>query len=194
MKFNPKTTAVLSLDFQAGILGMVPGSEKAIPAAKKALDFARENKVRIIHIGLGFLEGHPEIPTNLNSRFARVRDNNLFVMGTPTADFHPDILKSGEQIIYKQRVSAFSENRLDMVLRALGITHLILFGISTSGITLSTLRRASDLDYVCTVIKDACFDQDEEVHRVLTEKVFTMQATVLTANEFMAQTEWIFEN
>jgi hypothetical protein len=34
------------------------------------------------------------------------------------------------------------------------------------------------------VIKDACYDRDEEVHRVLTEKVFAAQATVITAQEF----------
>ncbi len=60
----------------------------------------------------------------------------------------------------------------------------MLFGISTSGIVLSTLRQAFDLDFQCTVIKDACFDPDAEVHRVLTEKVFAAQARVMTADEF----------
>jgi nicotinamidase-related amidase len=62
----------------------------------------------------------------------------------------------------------------------------VFFGISTSGITLSTLRRAFDLDYRCLVLKDACYDPDAEVHRVLTEKVFTSQATVLTVDAFIA--------
>jgi DNA-binding MarR family transcriptional regulator len=58
-----------------------------------------------------------------------------------------------------------------------------------SGVTLSTLRRASDLDFRCIVLKDACFDADPEVHRVLTEKIFPMQATVLTVDAFIAQQE-----
>ena len=41
----------------------------------------------------------------------------------------------------------FSENQLQLILRARGVENLVFFGISTSGITLSTLRRASDLDY-----------------------------------------------
>ena len=61
----------------------------------------------------------------------------------------------------------------------------MLFGISTSGITLSTVRRAADLDYQCTILKDACYDADPEVHRVLTEKIFPIQATVLTVEAFM---------
>ena len=73
-----------------------------------------------------------------------------------------------------------------MILRANGIENLVLFGLSTSEITLSTLRRAFDLDYQCVVLKDACCDGDPEIHRVLTEKTFVNQATVQTVDEFIA--------
>jgi nicotinamidase-related amidase len=87
-------------------------------------------------------------------------------------------------VIYKHRVGAFAGNALQMILRSQGIENLVLFGISTSGIVLSTVRLAADLDFQCYVVKDACFDPDEEVHRVLTEKVFAAQAIVMTAKEF----------
>jgi nicotinamidase-related amidase len=89
-------------------------------------------------------------------------------------------------MVYKQRVGTFSENEPHLILRARGIGNLVFFGITTSGIFLSTLRRAFDLDYRCVVLKDACFDRDEEVHRVFTEKVFPTQATIVTVEEFMA--------
>jgi len=73
-----------------------------------------------------------------------------------------------------------------LILRARGIANLVFFGITTSGIVLSTLRRAFDLDYRCVVLKDACFDRDEEVHRVLIGKVFPAQASVVTVEEFLA--------
>jgi nicotinamidase-related amidase len=63
----------------------------------------------------------------------------------------------------------------------------VLFGIATGGITLSTLRRAFDLDFRCIVLEDACFDPDPEVHRVLTEKIFPAQATVATVDAFIAE-------
>lgn len=187
MRLDPKKTAVLTLDFQKGILGMVPGTEIAIPNAARAVEFARKRQFQIIHVGLGFAEGHPEIPDDPGSRFARVRQGSLFVKGTPSAEFHDAIARPGELVVYKQRVSAFSENQLQLILRARGVETLVFFGISTSGITLSTLRRASDLDFRCFVLKDACFDADPEVHRVLTEKVFPMQATVLTVDAFIAE-------
>jgi nicotinamidase-related amidase len=186
MKLDPKKTALLTLDFQQGILGFVPGAVAVVPAAAKAVEFARQMKFQIIHVGLGFAEGHPEIPDG-NARFKMVKTNNMFVKGTPSAEFHDAIARPGELVVHKQRVGGFSENQLHLILRSLGIENLILFGISTSGITLSTLRRAFDLDYQCTVLKDACFDADEEVHRVLTEKIFPAQATVMTVDAFIAE-------
>jgi nicotinamidase-related amidase len=71
-----------------------------------------------------------------------------------------------------------------MVLRAGGIDHLVLTGIATSGVVLSTLREAADRDFRLTVLADACSDGDEEVHRVLTEKVFPRQAEVTTVADW----------
>ena len=51
---------------------------------------------------------------------------------------------------------------------------------------LSTLREAADQDYELTVLADGCLDNDPEVHRVLTEKVFPMQAAVTTVEEWAA--------
>jgi nicotinamidase-related amidase len=186
MKLDPEKTALLTLDIQNGILGMAPVAEAILPAAARAVEFARSKKYLIVHVGLGFSEGHPEIP-NGESRFTRVRENNLFVKGTPSAEFHPAIARPEDLIVYKQRVGAFSENQLHLLLRTRGIQNLVFFGISTSGITLSTIRRAYDLDFRCIVLKDACFDADPEVHRVLTEKVFPAQATVLTVDAFIAE-------
>ena len=186
MKLDPKKTAMLTLDLQQGILGFAAEAASIIPAAAKAVEFARKANFKIIHVGLGFEEGHPEIP-DTNARFKMVKDNNMFVKGTPSAEFFPAILKPKDLIVYKQRVSGFTENQLDLILRSLGIENLVMFGIATSGIALSTLRRAFDLDYNCVVLKDACFDRDPEVHRVLTEKVFAGQAAVLTVDEFIAE-------
>jgi nicotinamidase-related amidase len=185
MKLDPTTTALLTLDFQQGILGFLPAAAAVIPNAARAVECARTQGFHIIHVGLGFAEGHPEIP-DTQVTFKRVKENNLFVKGTPSAAFHDAIVRPGELVVHKQRVGAFSENQLHLILRARGIETLVFFGISTSGITLSTLRRAFDLDYRCVVIKDACFDADAEVHRVLTEKIFPGQATVVTVDEFIA--------
>ncbi|MGB7752904.1 MAG: cysteine hydrolase [Candidatus Acidiferrales bacterium] len=185
MKLDPPKTAFLTLDLQKGVFGLVPDSERVMSVAAKAVAFARENQFRIIHVGLGFSEGHPEI-LDFESPFLLVKRNNLFVKGTPSVEFHGDIFHPDDLVIYKQRVGAFSDNHLELVLRSRRIEHLVFFGIATSGIVLSTLSRAFDLDFRSVVLKDACFDADQDVHRVLTEKVFPVQAWVAATDEFIA--------
>ena len=75
-------------------------------------------------------------------------------------------------VVTRRRVSAFTGSDLEIILRAKNIDHLVLTGILTSGVVLSTFREAVDKDYILTVLSDLCADRDEEVHRVLTEKVF----------------------
>ncbi len=87
-------------------------------------------------------------------------------------------------IVVKRRISAFTGSDLDVVLRALNIGHLVLAGISTSGVVLSTVREAADKDFQLTVLTDCCADRDDEVHRVLITKIFPRQTDVLTIEEW----------
>src|SRR6185437_2269404 len=155
-QLDPKNTAVLSLDIQEGILGFVPGAQAAIPNAALAVETARKVGFPLFHVGVGFEPGYPEISPG--SRFSMVKERGVFIKGSETARIRPEIFKTGDTVIYKHRVSAFSGNALQMILRAKGIENLVFFGIATSGIVLSTIRAASDLDFKCCVIKDACFD------------------------------------
>jgi nicotinamidase-related amidase len=183
-KLNPKTTALLTLDCQKGVLGLAAGCERIFEPASRVVEAARAKNFTLIHVGIGFRPGYPEVSAE-HPLFGRVRQMNKFVIGTESAEFHPSIApKSNEIVVYKHRVSAFSGNDLEMILRSQGITHLAMFGIATSGIVLSTVRQASDLDFRCVVISDCCFDADDEVHRVLTEKVFVRQATVVASEKF----------
>ncbi len=185
LKLNPKTSALLTLDCQKGIVGFVPGSEGIFKPAARVLEAVRAKRMPVIHVGIGFRPGYPEVHPE-HPMFAMIRQTNKFITGTESAEFHESVApRAGEISIVKHRVSAFSGNDLEMILRSQGITHLVLFGIATSGIVLSTLRQASDLDFRCVVIKDCCFDGDAEVHRVLTEKVFARQATVIDSEAFI---------
>lgn len=186
MKIDIKNTAVLTLDIQEGILSFAPSAAAtAIPNAGKVAETARKAGLLLLHVGIGFEPGYPEISID-SPRFAKLKELGGFIKGSPSARTHKAVFEPGDIVLYKNRVSAFSGSPLETVLRAQGIKTLVLMGIATSGIVLSTIRQASDLDYQCIVIKDACFDSDEEVHRVLMEKVFARQAAVVTTQEFIA--------
>jgi nicotinamidase-related amidase len=114
-----------------------------------------------------------------------VAESGGFVEGS-SSEIHPALAVEPDDIVVtKRRVSAFAGSDLDVVLRAGGIEALVLCGIATSGVVLSTLRQAADLDFSLSVLADACIDADEEVHRVLCEKVFPRQSEVLTVEEWV---------
>ncbi len=92
--------------------------------------------------------------------------------------------RSGDIIVTERRVSAFAGSDLEVVLRANDVSTLVLAGIATSGVVLSTLREAADRDYGLKVLSDCCDDSDPEVHHVLMAKVFPRQAEILTAADW----------
>ncbi len=103
-----------------------------------------------------------------------------------TTQIHESVQpKTNEPIVTKFRVSAFAGSNLEFILRSRQIDTLILSGIATSGVVLSTLREAADKDYSLKVLTDACLGADPEVHRILTEKVFPRQAEVLTTDAWI---------
>lgn len=185
---NPSETALLTLDLQQGILGMTQAAGGVVDATAKAVDLARAKGYLLLHVGLGFTQGYPELPPASampqDSPFVPAVANNMFLQGSPEAQFHPKVYKEGDPVIYKMRFGAFVGNQLELVLRTRGIKNLVLMGVSTSGIVISTVRAAYDMDFKMVVIEDACFDADEEVHRVLCEKVIKRQAEVVKIDEF----------
>ncbi|MDE3069444.1 MAG: cysteine hydrolase, partial [Acidobacteriota bacterium] len=121
-----------------------------------------------------------------NSAFARIVESENFVEGRSSVIHDAVKPQGGDVVVTKRRVSAFSGSDLDVVLRANRIDSLVLSGIATSGVVLSTLRQAADLDFALAVLSDCCADTDEEVHRLLIGKVFPRQAQILTAGEWVA--------
>ena len=111
--------------------------------------------------------------------------------GEALGAIHPGFGPQKDDIfITKHRVSAFRGTDLELILHAKEIATLVLFGIATSGVVLSTLLEASDRDYRLVVIRDCCVDRDAELHSNLIDKVFSQRATVLSASEFLAAASW----
>jgi nicotinamidase-related amidase len=132
----------------------------------------------VIFVRVAFRPGHPEVSLR-NIAFSALAGSDAFADAHATA-IHAALAPAPDEVVVtKRRVSAFAGSDLDVVLRARAIRDLVLCGIATSGVVLSTLRQAADLDFGLTVLRDACADADDEVHRVLTEKVFPRQAEVL---------------
>jgi nicotinamidase-related amidase len=180
-------TVLLVMDVQRGIVERFAGDTGYLPRLAGAVTAARAAGIPVIYVTIGFRPGHPEISAR-NKSFSAVASSGRFTDGDPAAEIHPAVAPGdGDLIVTKRRVSAFAGSDLDVLLRGLGAGTLALAGIATSGVVLSTLRQAADLDYRLVVLADGCLDADPEVHQVLTGKVFPRQADVLTVAEWTAQ-------
>jgi nicotinamidase-related amidase len=172
-------SALLIMDLQRGIVDRFGNDEGFLTRLGAAATAARSAGIQVVYVVVGFRPGYPEV-SERNKSFAAITGSGRFSEGDPGAAIHPGVApEPGEVIVTKRRVSAFAGSDLDVVLRSAGIDHLILAGIATSGVVLSTVRQAADLDYRLTVLADGCLDADAEVHRVLLGKVFPRQADVV---------------
>lgn len=178
---------LLLMDFQHGVVESL-GDPSGLLAAGRAAGGARAAGIPVMFVRVGFRPGYPEIsPANSTFSAITARAGDAYTEGHPATQVHAALApQGGEPVIVKRRVSAFSGSDLDVLLRGASADSLVLAGIATSGVVLSTVRQAADLDYRLTVLADACADRDPEVHRVLTEKVFPRQALVTTADEWIA--------
>ena len=189
LALDPARTAFLSMDLQSFIVAQYAREPEAFLArVASVLARARASRMTVIHVQVGFRPGLPEVsPRNMlfNSIRADPRHQQAFL--GPAGAIHPAVApQEGDIVVTKHRVSAFAGTDLGMILRAREIDTLVLFGIATSGVVLSTLLHASDDDYRLIVLRDCCADLDAELHSCLIEKFFPRRATVLSAADFPA--------
>ena len=186
-------TAVLVMDYENDIVGMLPEPARAplLDRAAAVLKSARAAHLPIIYVVVRFPRRLPRD----QPRQQALRDGQGAGGGaggdSGSGSACPGSPPSRGSVVTKRRVGAFSTTDLEVLLRANHITTLAMFGISTSGVVLSTVRWAADMDYQIIVVSDACADFDEEVHRVLTGKVFPGQATVVTTEAMVRALEGV---
>jgi len=181
------TQALLVMDLQNGIVARLGDqADELLDTLERVIATARARAMPVIFVRVAFRAGAPEVSVR-NQSFSALKSTLPMDETSDATQIHPRLaLLEGDVLVTKRRVSAFTGSDLDVVLRSLEVDHLVLTGIATSGVVLSTTRQAADLDYRLTILADACADADPEVHRVLTEKVFPRQATVRSVDDWIA--------
>lgn len=174
-------TALLVMDVQPNIVANVADSDAYVEQVHATVEQARQKHIPVFFIVIGFRPGFPEVSRH-NKSFGTIKEQAPSGMVEPSPVIAPT---QDELVITKRRVSAFTGSDLEVILRGQEITRMVLCGVATSGVILSTTREAADKDYGITILSDLCRDRDEEVHRVLLEKVLSKQADVITSTEWL---------
>lgn len=189
---DPEHTALLVMDVQPAVLASLGETEELLDRIGRAIAVVRGHGGRVGYVRVGFDDGDVDaIPTH--SRMYRISTmaRDRLHKDAPATAVHDRVAPaSGDLTVRKTRVGAFSTTDLDEQLRSAGITTLLLAGVSTSGVVLSTVRDAHDRDYQVYVLADATADPRTEVHAFLTEHVFPAQADVIE----VAQLDGLFDS
>ena len=177
--------ALLVMDIQNSIVSRYGDTKDLINSLKGAIGTARAAHIPVIYVVVGFRKGMPEISAD-NKSFTAAKQNGTQAKGLeePISIYSAVAPQPGDIVVTKRRISAFTGSDLEVVLRGLNVRHLVLTGLSTSGVVLSTLREAADKDFRLTVLSDGCGDLDNEVHTVLLTKIFPRQADVMSSEEW----------
>ena len=185
LTLNKIKTALMIADFYTDAMNTTPHAQerKVLEKAHRLQETARREGMLICYTATVFRDGYPEISPN-NKTFAARKASSQPAVSDPASLIHPNVApRPGEPVIGKHRVSGFFQTDLDMILRAHGIETLVLMGYATSGVTLSTVRYASDADYELVVLEDCCVDPAPDVHTFLIERIFPRQATIASSED-----------
>jgi nicotinamidase-related amidase len=180
---DPASSALLVMDYQPAILSRLANPDAQLDRAVRAIELARGAGLHIGHVRVAFApEDLGKIPPT-NAIFAQMAA--AIPADAPHTQFHERVApREGDIVVRKTRVGAFSTTDLDAQLRARKVNTLVLAGLSTSGVVLSTVCDAADRDYRLIILSDGCGDPDEELHRVLLTKALHRRAEVITIDDF----------
>ncbi|RAJ87987.1 nicotinamidase-related amidase [Chitinophaga dinghuensis] len=178
-------SVLLLMDLQERMMENVEGSATLLQHVRIALDGARKAGIPVIFVQLGFEEGYPEVGEK-NKAFAGLKPSGFFLPSDTKRAIVKEIAPlPGETVICKKRYSAFAGSSLEVILRAMQADRLVMSGVSTSGIVLSTFLAAADMDFNMTVLQDCCLDRDPEMHQFLFEKIYSRRGLVQNAADWV---------
>ncbi len=188
INLDKERTALLIADFYEAMMTSIPHAvdRDVVGRTVTLLQAARNAGLMVCYCATVFRPGYPEIGSR-NKTFGQRKASGQPAVFDPLSVIHPAVAPvDGEVVVGKHRVNALYGTGLDVALRANDINTLIILGYATSGVVLSTVRYASDLDYNLYVVEDCCSDSDPEVHDFLTGRIFPRQTEVVQSVNIIA--------
>jgi nicotinamidase-related amidase len=175
------TPALVVIDLQKGI---VTGSiASVVPNAVTLVKAFRDHDLPIVLVNV---TGRAPGRTDADRRRGRGSTGSIRTPPPGWADIIDELEpQPGDHRITKRRRSAFHDTGLNTLLRDLGVTQIVLAGVSTSSGVESTARSGHDHGYHVVLATDAMADPDPHAHRHSLERVFPKLGETATSAEIV---------
>lgn len=113
-KIDSARAALLVMDYQAGIIGMIPHADALLATAQLAVQAARKHGVRVGYVRVAFTEPEFEAVPERNKGFASLKTSgrNFHADDPVTAIDRRVAPHEGEIVVRKTRVGAFFQPRI----------------------------------------------------------------------------------
>jgi ureidoacrylate peracid hydrolase len=160
---DPRTTALLVVDVQndfcheTGVRhgGRLVDMDAAVDNMERLVQAARAAGVPVL-----FVRTEHSTWTNSSSWLERRTSDKASVEACVPGTWGAEIYRlqptQRDKIVTKHRYSAFIGTDLDLILRTLGVKHLVVTGVNTNICVDSTARHGFMLDYLVSVPQDGC--------------------------------------
>lgn len=161
-RIDPAHSALVLVDMQHDFCGAdgvlarggddVTAIHSALPSIASLLEAARAANAMVIHVATE----HDDLSASA-ALLTQERDHmgSCCRRGTPGAAFVEAVApRPDEEVVVKHRMGAFSDTRLELLLRSNGIRTTVIAGVGAGGAVESTVRGAADKDFYVVVPRD----------------------------------------
>jgi nicotinamidase-related amidase len=136
-----------------------PGGLAILPNVKKLISAFRQRRLPVI------FTAHVHKSNRMDGGILGWWWEGMILEGTQEAQIHPDLAPLPEEkVVFKHRYSAFYNTDLEIVLRCLKVSDLVISGVMTNLCCESTARDAYFRDYRVFFVMDGTGTVDEELH------------------------------
>ena len=195
VEFDSARTAFISVDMQVDFCGPkgyvdVMGYDLGLTSAPiKSIMYVLETirngtDIKVVHTREGHLPDLSDAPYNKILR-SKIIGNGVGIGDTPNGGLGRLLIRGeknwdiiddvypipGEFIIDKAGKGAFGQSNLPLILRNLGITHLVITGITTDVCVHTIMREANDNGYWCLLLRDGTGATDYDNYQAALKQI-----------------------
>ena len=180
-------SALVVIDMQKCSVPWGTSNPDLVKNTRDMVDFAHANGIPVIYTKLHMrqdLKDRPICISTMNLSMDSLYPAPFAQEGNEDAELIPELTPEARDfVVIKRRTSAFTGTDLELYLRTMGITTLLMTGISTELGVEDTARNGRNLDFNIVILSDCCATTDPAIQEWIEQHIFPIIGRCMTSAE-----------